>query len=101
MMNKNSASKVLEDGIHATWIDTWRDSDAGTDRETCCILGCSNHRLVGGHVITCDGREDNSWHIAPICDSHNKDHNMNSGHDGPGTGWYIDTRTQLCSVRLE
>lgn len=74
----------------ASWLAVWRD-ETDSDRDTCCVLGCSRTDLVGGHVIKVDGRASNEWWLAPICNAHNNHTNTEE--------MFLDRRVELVSVR--
>jgi hypothetical protein len=50
-----------------SWIKHWRNN-TGSDRATCCVLGCGRAATKGAHVQLDDGRRSVSvtWAEAPI-----------------------------------
>jgi hypothetical protein len=75
-----------------SWLAIWR-RETGSERATCCVLGCTNTTLVGGHVMKTDARTSNEWWLAPICKKHN--HHTNTDE------MPLDSRVELVSVRDE
>jgi hypothetical protein len=72
-----------------SWIQHWRNYTK-SDREKCCVVGCSNFVKDGAHVQIKDQRMGDNWYIAPFCGNCNNPNNEND--------MFIDSRVTLVSV---
>ena len=64
------------------WKKYWCEHTGKSWPSKCCIHSCGNKPTVGGHVYINGEKGNQFYFILPICQSCNKDPNMNYG-----AGW--------------
>lgn len=74
---KNEPSTGDRECNCGSWLEHWKKYTKSSNVPDCIVDGCRHAATVGAHVeFTKVNDYKLKSYIAPMCDSHNKDHNL-------------------------